>query len=274
MFALHLCEICHGNPGLSVESHRNNLHAGLLMKALNAKPLGRFFLDVFFPVSCVHCGGAVEDAGYPHLCRSCARELFLARPPACTTCGFPFMGVLAGPQICPHCLDLDPVFDRGKTLFLAKGPGRSLIHELKYKSGSYAFEDVSQILRLSPHYIEYLKGGTLVPVPLHPAKQRERGYNQSERIARFLAREVGDCQVACLLRRVKYTETQTRLNRETREKNVKNAFALSAGAAVDPSTKFILVDDVFTTGSTLNACAAVLRKAGARQLKVATLGHG
>ena len=184
------------------------------------------------------------------------------------------MGVLAGPQTCPHCLDLDPVFDRGKTLFLAKGPGRSLIHELKYKSGSYAFEDVAQMLRLSAQYTEYLSGGILVPVPLHPAKQRERGYNQSERIARFLAREVGDCQVARLLRRVKYTETQTRLNRETREKNVKNAFALTAGAVVNPSTNYILVDDVFTTGATLNACAAVLRKAGAQKIKVATLGHG
>lgn len=249
------------------------------MKAFSAKSVARLFLDVFFPVCCVHCGEGVEDAGeasavYPHLCRGCARELFLAGPPACTTCGFPFMGVLAGPQACPHCQELDPAFDQGKTLFLAKGPGRSLIHELKYKSGSYAFEDVAQMLRLSPHYTEYLAGGTLVPVPLHPARQRERGYNQSEQIARFLAAAVDDCQVACLIQRVKYTETQTRLNRDSRDKNMKNAFALAPRALIDPEAHYILLDDVFTTGATLNACAVVLRKAGARQIQVATLGHG
>jgi ComF family protein len=232
------------------------------------------FLDVFFPVSCVHCGASVEEAPYPHLCRPCGRELFLAQPPACTTCGFPFFGKMAGPQVCPHCVELVPRFDEGKTLFLAKGPGRSLIHELKYKSGSYVFEDLAKLLRSSPHYIDYLQGGTLVPVPLHPAKLRERGYNQSERIAAALAREVGDCRVKKLLKRVEYTQSQTRLNREAREKNVKNAFALESDAVVIPDHTYILIDDVFTTGATLNACAAVLRKAGATTIKVATLGHG
>jgi ComF family protein len=244
------------------------------MKAFSAKVAGKMFLDVFFPASCLHCGHTVENSPYSHLCRACARELFLARPPACTTCGFPFMGVLAGPQTCPHCAELDPVFDRGKALFLAKGPGRSLIHELKYRSGSYAFEDLAEMLQRSAHYRTYLAGGTLVPVPLHPTRQRERGYNQSERIARFLARKVDSCRVAPLLRRVKDTETQTRLNRNAREKNMRKAFALSAHALVEPGANYILIDDVFTTGATLNACAAVLRQAGAAQIKVATLGHG
>ncbi len=238
------------------------------------KKYGESVLDVFFPVSCVHCGGMVEGSRHEHLCRDCSRELFLAEPPACTTCGFPFLGRMAGPQTCPHCAELDPVFDCGKTLFLAKGPGRSLIHELKYSSGSYLFRDIGQMLEGSPHYRDYLAGGTLVPVPLHPDKLRERGYNQSERIARALAARVPDCRVELLLQRVRYTETQTRLNRAARDKNVKNAFALAAGAVVEESENYILIDDVFTTGATLNACAGVLRQAGARQLKVATLGHG
>ncbi len=234
----------------------------------------RILLDVFFPASCLHCGDAVEDSDFGHLCRACGRELFLAKPPTCTTCGFPFFGILAGPQSCPHCAELDPVFERGKTLFLAKGPGRSIVHELKYHSGFYAFKDLSRMLRSSPHYVEYLKGSTLIPVPLHPTKLRERGYNQSERIARYLSGEIGDCPTKCLLQRVKYTQTQTRLNREARHRNVKNAFALAPDAVVIPHQTYILIDDVFTTGSTLDACAAVLRQAGARQIKVATLGHG
>lgn len=231
-------------------------------------------LDIFFPASCAHCGREVEDSGYAHLCRDCGRELFLVRPPACRTCGFPFFGMLAGPRICPHCVELEPTFDCGMTLFLAKGPGRSLIHQLKYQDGQYLFRDINRMLHRSPHFVDYVRGGTLVPVPLHPTKARERGYNQSLRIAQALARTVGDCQVAELLARPRYTQSQTRLTRAARDKNVKNAFALETDAVVIPEHTYILIDDVFTTGSTLNACAAVLRKAGATHIKVATLGHG
>ena len=233
------------------------------------------FLEVFFPRSCVSCGDAVEDSGYEHLCRACARELFLIRPPNCRTCGYPFHGLLAGPRVCPHCAELDPVFDEGKALFLAKGPGRELVHELKYQSGFYLLRDIERMARGARDYLDYLSDAVLVPVPLHKDKLRERGYNQSERIVGALARATaGRSRVAKLLLRTKYTQTQTRLNREDRHRNVKNAFALAGDAVVIPGQQYILVDDVFTTGSTLNACAAVLRKAGAERIKVATLGHG
>lgn len=183
--------------------------------------------------------------------------------------------MLAGPKTCPHCSELNPVFDEGKTLFLAKGPGRALVHELKYQSGFYVLRDIERMVHGAPDYVDYLSGAILVPVPLHPDKERERGYNQSDRIARALARATDSrSKVENLLRRTKFTLTQTRLNREDRHRNVKNAFALAPDAVVVSEQQYILVDDVFTTGSTLNACAAVLRKAGAEHIKVATLGHG
>jgi ComF family protein len=237
--------------------------------------LSGIFLEVFFPRSCVGCGDAVEDSGYEHLCRDCARELFLVAPPSCRTCGHPFHGILAGPRICPHCAELNPVFDEGKTLFLAKGPGRALVHELKYQSGFYILRDIERMARGAPDYLDYLSDAVLVPVPLHKDKLRERGYNQSERIVEALARATGGrSRVAKLLLRTKFTQTQTRLNREDRHGNVKNAFALAEDAVVIPGQQYILVDDVFTTGSTLNACAEALRNAGADRIKVATLGHG
>jgi ComF family protein len=240
-----------------------------------ARKLANPFLEVFFPRSCVSCGDGVDGSVYEHLCEACARELFLARPPACGICGYPFFGMLAGPQICPHCAELNPVFDSGKTLFLAKGPGRELIHELKYHSGSYVFRDIGRMIAEATHYRDYLLDATLVPVPLHATKLRQRGYNQSERIAHCLCQSTeGRSEVKNLLVRIKFTSTQTRLNREERNRNVKNAFALSKDAVVIPDRQYILIDDVFTTGSTLNACAAVLRKAGAERIKVATLGHG
>jgi ComF family protein len=238
------------------------------------KPLVRPFLEVFFPRSCVHCGDAVEKSDYDFLCGACSRELYLSKSPACTTCGFPFFGMLAGPRVCPHCVELDPLFDEGKTLFLAKGPARAIIHELKYKSGFYVLRDIGRMLERSPAYRAYLEGAVLVPVPLHATKLRERGFNQSERIAEQLFKFSGAKRVENLLVRTVFTKTQTRLSRRERHQNVKNAFALAADGVVIPDLQYILIDDVFTTGSTLNACAGVLREAGVTRLKVATLGHG
>jgi len=238
------------------------------------KMITRPFLDVFFPSSCVHCGDAVEGSDYQFLCVSCSRELFFSQPPACTTCGYPFFGVLVGSRVCPHCAELEPVFEQGKTLFLAKGPARSIIHEVKYQSGFYALEDVKTMVKQAPYYRDYFAGAILVPVPLHPTKERARGFNQSRLIAEAIAEATEAKELQNLLIRTVYTQTQTRLTRAARHQNVKNAFALAPNAVVVPDQLYILIDDVFTTGSTLNACAAVLREAGATQLKVATLGHG
>ena len=111
--------------------------------------------------------------------------------------------------------------------------------------------------------------------PLHPRKQRERGYNQSALLATHLARAAGGgTLVEGLLRRTVDTQTQTAFDRKTRQANLKNAFALVQGASLNPDLHYILVDDVFTTGSTLNGCARVLRRAGCLNLDVVTFGHG
>ena len=238
------------------------------------KQLTQLVLEIFYPRSCLHCGAAVEDSDYQFLCSACSRELFLSKPPSCSTCGYPFFGMLAGPRICPHCTELDPLFEQGKTLFLAKGPARSIIHALKYQSGFYVLEDIKVMIAKISSYKDYFDGAILVPVPLHPTKERERGFNQSLVIAKSLNDATMAKDLQNLLVRKVYTQTQTRLSRTARHQNVKNAFALASDAVVIPNQTYILVDDVITTGSTFNACAAALREAGATQIKVATLGHG
>lgn len=238
------------------------------------KQLTQLVVEIFYPRSCLHCGDAVEHSDYQFLCSACSRELFLSKPPSCSTCGYPFFGMLAGPRICPHCTELDPLFEQGKTLFLAKGPARSIIHALKYQSGFYVLEDVKVMIAKIPSYKDYFDGAILVPVPLHPTKERERGFNQSLVIAKSLNDATMSKDLQNLLVRKVYTQTQTRLSRTARHQNVKNAFALDSDAVVIPNQTYILVDDVITTGSTFNACAAALREAGATQIKVATLGHG
>lgn len=236
--------------------------------------------DVFFPPTCVHCHGLVEYpdsavTAFRHLCASCAAQLYYVGPPHCTTCGHPFFGVVEGERLCPHCDGLHPAFDEGRTTVLFKGPARSLVIELKYHRGLHVLHDIELILRRNEHALAFVRGAVLVPVPLHPRKARERGYNQSALLADAMARAAGgNTHMLALLRRVVDTATQTAFDRRDRMANLKNAFALAPGAALNPAFRYILVDDVFTTGSTLNSCAHTLRRAGALNLGVVTFGHG
>lgn len=177
--------------------------------------------------------------------------------------------------MCPHCDGLDPAFGEGRTAVLFKGPARALVIELKYHRGLHVLADMEKIFRRAAHVCELARGAVLVPVPLHSRKHRERGYNQAALLATALARAAGgDARVETLLQRVTDTATQTAFDRRTRMANLKNAFALARGVALNPGLHYLLVDDVFTTGSTLNSCARTLRRAGGLNLGVVTFGHG
>jgi ComF family protein len=149
------------------------------------------------------------------------------------------------------------------------------VHALKYHGGLHVLEDVAAIMRRTAGYADYVRGAVLVPVPLHPRKLRERRYNQSRLLAECCVQAADDqAEVRELLLRVTDTPTQTHFDRETRRENLKNAFALAPRATINPAERYILVDDVFTTGSTLNSCATVLRRGGAVRLDILTFGHG
>jgi ComF family protein len=238
--------------------------------------LGRGLRDVFFPPSCLHCGDVVASAGpLRHICAACAPLIQAVEAPACPCCGHPFYGEASGERLCVHCEGLHPEFGEGRTAVLFKGPARALVHELKYRGGLFALEDMATLFAANPYAAEFVRGAVLVPVPLHPRKRRERGYNQALELARALVARLGaGTGVVELLRRVGDTQTQTNLDRAERRENLKNAFALVPGADINPSVRYVLLDDVFTTGSTLNACAAVLRRAGGLKVDVCTFGHG
>ena len=177
--------------------------------------------------------------------------------------------------MCPHCDGLHPKYGEGRTLTLFKGPARALIHALKYHKGLHALADIETLVRASPHITEFIRDAVLVPVPLHPRKERERGYNQTRLLAEALAKAAGGAtRVEMLLHRVVDTPSQTTFDRRARRANLKNAFALAKGVTINPPSPYLLVDDVFTTGSTLNSCAGVLRRAGALNLNIVTFGHG
>jgi ComF family protein len=235
----------------------------------------RPFVDVAFPPGCVSCGALVENSGYRHLCADCGPKLDFVESPACMTCGHPFYGEVEGERMCPHCEGMQPAYREGRTAVLFKGPARALVHELKYHRGLHVLTDIAEIFRRSERVMQLITGASLVPVPLHARKKRERGYNQSELLAEALVKASGGtARIQPLLRRVVDTASQTGFDRKTRRANLKNAFALTLGALITPGHHTILVDDVFTTGSTLNSCAGVLRRAGCLNLDVVTFGHG
>lgn len=175
---------------------------------------------------------------------------------------------------CPHCRDLEPVFEEGRTCLLYREAAQTLVQELKYRRGTFLLPDFERIIRGIDGLADYIGSAVLVPVPLHPRKERERGFNQSRLIAGVFAGLTPDASVASLLRRVKDTATQTRLDRDARQRNVSRAFAPAVSREALPKRPMILVDDIFTTGATLNACAEVLREAGGQSVRILTLAHG
>ena len=229
--------------------------------------------DLFYPRECIITGNLPDHHSYRYLSKAGLEKLIRVDGPACKQCGFPFWGVILAPQQCPHCRETTPIYNEGKTLLLMNDAGRSLMHTLKYHNGRYLKHDIVKLSESTPQFVDFLKGAELVPVPLHSRKARERGFNQSTVIAEAFS-ECSGSPVRDILKRTVDTPSQTRLKRSDRSRNVRKAFSLKKSATINPQQRYILIDDVFTTGATLNACASALKAAGAQQIDVATLGHG
>lgn len=234
------------------------------------------FLDLIFPRHCVGCGqpcGAFEH----YVCADCWGAFEAIEAPRCSSCGVGFEGAVADQTVCcPKCTELDPVFDSGLSLLQFKGLTRSFIHTLKYERGLFLKKDLERLLRSLPDAACWVEDAYLVPVPLHKKRQRQRGFNQSEFLAQALEKVAQTRGVVKLLNRVRATQAQVHLTRQQRAQNVRNAFALNSKVFFDKQGTYILVDDVYTTGATLQACAQVLRKCGLEreQIRILTLAHG
>jgi len=242
----------------------------------------RIFLDLVFPRNEWGSDRPVETSsarvGGHYLTAKHLNYLRIIKSPVCEICGFPIHGQVDGPvNACDHCLHLKPVFEGNRSIFTVNRLGREMIHELKYRDGRYLREDVIWLLQQSPLWRDWVRDSLLVPVPLHPKKHRMRGYNQSEWLAHWFAEASESAlQVELLLKRIQNTKSQTQMDRESRAANIKGAFEVDSRIQSSLKKEMIitLVDDVFTTGSTLNECARDLRKAGFHQIRCLTLGHG
>jgi ComF family protein len=179
-----------------------------------------------------------------------------------------------GEFCCPNCEDRPPAFDCVVSSFQAKGALRELIHRFKYGRQFHLrrvltdfLVDAMQDVRIQASPPDYL-----VPVPLHPTRFRERGFNQADALAETLSKRTQLPILRCLERR-RYTTTQTRYDRQERMQNLRNAFSLRKSSDVRKK-HLVLLDDVLTTGSTLHECALVLRAAGAESVRAVTVARG
>jgi ComF family protein len=209
------------------------------------------------------------------VCPDCLASAKPIEPPFCRQCAAPFTGTVTGETfVCGHCQDLHFYFDRTVCACRTEGVVRDSILRFKYNREMYfGTHLVSWLLIAANRWIDWREIDAIVPVPLHPRKLRQREFNQAEYLAAGLSKVVNVPVLKRNLRRVKDTPTQTKLDAEARMKNLREAFAVR-DETVFKGKRLVILDDVFTTGATMDSCAKTLRGAGAREVVALAVARG
>ncbi len=231
--------------------------------------------DLVWPPCCVACSCVVEPGDY--LCAKCAEKLVRPKHPFCSQCTRPFEDDGSpvrpgGAGLCSDCRAARFAFGCAVSFCRHDGLARDLVVRFKYQGEHFLRRPLARWLAESLQTDDRLLDpptDALVPVPLHRRRERERGFNQADALCRRLGRETG-LPVWQALRRVRSTPKQARLSREERLNNLRGAFQPVPRQPVTDA-HLLLVDDVFTTGSTVHECARVLREAGAASVRVLTV---
>jgi ComF family protein len=225
-------------------------------------------VSLLYPAVCTVCGERVRFGEY--LCDQCDAKAVRIVAPFCEKCSEPFEGSITSEFTCANCAHRTIHFDAAVSAYRGRGIVREIIHEFKYGRQIHLRHLVARWLQAALHdkRIRGCQFDIIVPVPLHAARQRERGFNQARLLAGLLSAQIS-IPSKPLLDRIRYTTTQTALDRSERMENLHNAFRLRKNADVRGS-RVLLIDDVLTTGSTLNECARVLKRAGALSVHAAT----
>ncbi len=233
----------------------------------------RAFLDIIFPPRCHACKAFIPCAGEVHICAVCLEKCTLIRSPLCNTCGIPFETTWGNDHLCGGCISAPPRFTAARAAASFSGPVRDLIHRLKYNRRVQLSRPLGLLAgkELLP-FIEAASPDLVIPVPLHVKRLRQRGFNQAVLLGENLARQWRLPFSRTNLQRIRWTEPQINLSAAERVANVRGAFSIA-----DPSQlrgkRIVLVDDVFTTGSTVAECARVLFRADAEAVHVATVAR-
>jgi ComF family protein len=234
--------------------------------------LGRTVLDLLLPPRCLACGEIVEAQG--RLCPECWAEIGFVLGRQCRCCGVPLPDVSAEAPICGHCLDEPPVFERARSALRYDGVARRLV--LRFKHGDRTDGAPTYAAWMARAGAPLLADADLmIPVPLHRWRLLQRSYNQSAILAAAIGRLAARPVLVDGLVKRRATRSQQTLGAAERRRNVtRDDFALGPRAqAMVADRRVLLVDDVLTTGSTVNACARCLLAGGAAAVDVLTLAR-
>lgn len=218
---------------------------------------GEAIVDAVFPKQCAGCG----RRGF-WLCDDCRATVLPIHAHGCTRCGVPRL------EGSCSCRSVHPAIERAISPYPYAGWVAAAIRHLKYENEFARADHLGQELVDAVRQLEPIDG--LVPVPLHPRKLRARGYNQSELLAQSVSAALG-VPLTPMIQRTRHTTAQMTLGADERRRNVAHAFAFLGDARPTPGGRYVLIDDVRTTGSTLGACAEALVAGGVEHVLVATL---
>lgn len=231
-------------------------------------------LGLAYPEVCQLCHAARATPRQGYVCGDCRAQVRFIAPPFCEHCGRPFEGAITTAFECENCKQMHWHFRSARSAVEARDAVLEAIHRYKYNRQLWFEPFLADLfVPVAAPVIAAQAVDLIVPVPLYPTKQREREFNQAERLARRLSAATGIPLDRRLLRRLRPTLTQTALTRPERLENVRGAFIARRGRHLN-GERVVLVDDVFTTGATTSACAAALKAAGAGDVCVWTLARG
>jgi competence protein ComFC len=233
-------------------------------------------VSVFFPAGCRICEGLLATSSRVPICDECLSSFERVPHIVCEVCGRPLPGWTPGPEqplLCPACQNRTYAFDRARSFALYEGALVRAILLLKFDQieplGAWFAERLAEVVKNDG---DRLAADVVVPVPLHLERERERGYNQAALISKPLAKRLRLPHKAVLLVRTRARPNKQVLSLEERWESVRGAFATRPGSQVD-NLRVLLVDDVLTTGATLDACARALREAGAKSVAGLTIAR-
>lgn len=226
-------------------------------------------LDLFFPKTCPGCGKIASS--HELFCPDCNKALAFIRPPLCPICGTPLKSGQS--HVCGPCLKEPPFFKAGRSCAIYDGPLRNAIAHFKYQGITALAKPLSMIMiNTLSSFIKKASVDLILPIPLHIKRLRQRGFNQALLLANELGKKFELPTGRSVLKKVKETLPQVGLSRAERRKNVRGSFRVISPEDMKDKS-ILLVDDVFTTGTTVNECSKVLIKAGAKDVFVVTLAR-
>ncbi|MBI1214313.1 MAG: ComF family protein [Alphaproteobacteria bacterium] len=228
-------------------------------------------VDFLLPPRCIATGETVAEHGT--LSPAFWSELVFIEEPCCETCGIPFPFEATMGALCASCLENAPVFDRARAAVVYNDASRKLVIDFKYGDRLHAVDTLAPWMRRAGAAL-LAESDLLIPVPLHSRRLWRRRFNQSALLARALGASTGKPALPDGLLRLRHTVQQKGLSRKERKENVKNAFAVNGRhLARIAGRNVLLIDDVFTSGATLNECARTLKKHGAEKVNVLTVAR-